>query len=409
MSTVAESVNPFAHLASAIGGPNPSGKYLRDDVAVIVEIQKARADILAERETWLGARRTEIRDLKDAVAAEVATGKMNSRYQGMLSEDRFNVSWGDVMSRCDRALAESKDLRLLVWLTEAYSYASGFPGAADGLTLTAALLKQYWSTIHPALGDLPESEYLDERRTWLQRFDDRGGGLPAIMRDTRLAQAAKPEEPEITLEHFIQAPNKRAGWPTAQQLDDAMRATPAEELATILAGIMRALSAADQFNAVARECLNDTSDFVRNLKSYLEQCRIVVAKYAPAIGDIPKDSLELQRAAAEPVLVSFQTRFIEVQRQIRGARCNRQEFLLEMEAADLCLAEGLYLLAIPILTKLVDTVDRRKLKEWEEPEIFTRLSACIDRCVNAAGDAAVASGVDALKQRTASLFPPETA
>lgn len=61
-----------------------------------------------------------------------------------------DADWQAVIDRCSRLLhSESKDLRIAVWLTEALGKTNGFGGLAQGCTLVARLLNQYWDSVHP--------------------------------------------------------------------------------------------------------------------------------------------------------------------------------------------------------------------------------------------------------------------
>ena len=80
--------------------------------------------------------------------------------QGEWVTDIKEADWAGVVRECSRLLSEqSKDLRLTVWLTEAMSNTRGFEGLADGYSLTAALIDQYWDSIHP----VPEDDDQEQR------------------------------------------------------------------------------------------------------------------------------------------------------------------------------------------------------------------------------------------------------
>lgn len=65
-----------------------------------------------------------------------------------------DADWQGVVDRCSRLLrSESKDLRIAMWLTEALGKTRGFSGLAQGCTLVARLLQQYWDFVHPQAED----------------------------------------------------------------------------------------------------------------------------------------------------------------------------------------------------------------------------------------------------------------
>src|SRR5438270_5850095 len=49
--------------------------------------------------------------------------------------------------------AESKDLQVAAWLTEAMLHIEGFAGLRQGLELCHGLLQNFWDTVYPPLDD----------------------------------------------------------------------------------------------------------------------------------------------------------------------------------------------------------------------------------------------------------------
>lgn len=85
--------------------------------------------------------------------------------QGDWVTERKQADWEFVASK-SKALLENqtKDIRLLTWLTEAWSHLYGFEGIQKGLSLSHQLLEQYWLIIHPEI----EDDDLDQRIGLLQ-------------------------------------------------------------------------------------------------------------------------------------------------------------------------------------------------------------------------------------------------
>ncbi|TWI13575.1 type VI secretion system protein TssA [Aerolutibacter ruishenii] len=74
--------------------------------------------------------------------------------QGEWVTDLKSADWPQVASRCGELLgAQSKDLQLAVWWTEAQSRLRGFAGLADGYRLVAGLCDGFWDTLHPQADD----------------------------------------------------------------------------------------------------------------------------------------------------------------------------------------------------------------------------------------------------------------
>ncbi|MET0270318.1 MAG: type VI secretion system ImpA family N-terminal domain-containing protein, partial [Sphingomonas sp.] len=58
--------------------------------------------------------------------------------------------WETVRDGATRLFAETKDLQVAAWLTEAWLRTDGFPGVAAGFALMAGLIERYWDDgLHP--------------------------------------------------------------------------------------------------------------------------------------------------------------------------------------------------------------------------------------------------------------------
>lgn len=69
------------------------------------------------------------------------------------------ADWPGVAAACTNLLStRTKDLRLAMWLTEAWAVQDGFKGLDKGLRLCSRLCEQYWATLHPQAdgGDFEE-------------------------------------------------------------------------------------------------------------------------------------------------------------------------------------------------------------------------------------------------------------
>lgn len=75
---------------------------------------------------------------------------------------------------------KSKDIRLLSWLTEAWSHLHGFSGIASGLELSQLALLNYWENIHPII----ENNDLDQRLGLLQGMINQ---LPTLIKQVPLS------------------------------------------------------------------------------------------------------------------------------------------------------------------------------------------------------------------------------
>lgn len=74
--------------------------------------------------------------------------------QGEWVTDLKSADWPLVARRCGELLgAQSKDLQLAVWWTEAQGRLRGFAGLADGYRLVAGLCDGFWDSLHPQIED----------------------------------------------------------------------------------------------------------------------------------------------------------------------------------------------------------------------------------------------------------------
>jgi len=61
--------------------------------------------------------------------------------------------WREVEKRAHALLERTRDIRIISYLTRAWTEIRGLPGYAQGLTLAADALERYWDPVHPRLND----------------------------------------------------------------------------------------------------------------------------------------------------------------------------------------------------------------------------------------------------------------
>lgn len=70
--------------------------------------------------------------------------------QGAWVTARKVADWPGVGRLCTELLTHrSKDLRLAMWLTEAWAMTRNYAGLADGLRLCTGLCQRHWDALHP--------------------------------------------------------------------------------------------------------------------------------------------------------------------------------------------------------------------------------------------------------------------
>ena len=105
--------------------------------------------------------------------------------QGEWVTEVKEADWRGVIRLCEALLAtQTKDLRVVGWLTEALGRAHGLAGLADGHALTAALCDAFWDDIHPQAED-GELEQRIGALDWLLAQTTR------LLRDVPLTASAK--------------------------------------------------------------------------------------------------------------------------------------------------------------------------------------------------------------------------
>lgn len=90
------------------------------------------------------------------------------------------ADWNFVANKSIELLTQkTKDIRLLTWLSEAWSHLYGFEGIAKSLELSCRMLEEYWLKIHPEI----EDDDLDQRLGLLQGLTTQ---LPSLIKKVSL-------------------------------------------------------------------------------------------------------------------------------------------------------------------------------------------------------------------------------
>lgn len=112
------------------------------------------------------------------------------------------ADWVFVSNTIKQLLVEkTKDIRLLVWLSEAWGNLYGYTGIGYSLELTHRMLDQYWDEIYPKIDD----DDLDQRLGILQGFVNQ---LPGLIKQVPLTNS-QPLYSLVDYENFLHQQNKR--------------------------------------------------------------------------------------------------------------------------------------------------------------------------------------------------------
>ncbi|HYG45362.1 MAG TPA: type VI secretion system protein TssA [Bordetella sp.] len=82
--------------------------------------------------------------------------------------------WREVEKLARGLLERTRDVRIMGYLTQAWTEVRGLPGYADGLTLIADTLDRYWDAVHPRLDSVGDNDPMP-RINALASLGDMGG------------------------------------------------------------------------------------------------------------------------------------------------------------------------------------------------------------------------------------------
>lgn len=217
--------------------------------------------------------------------------------------------WRKIQSLTSEAISkESKDLQLAVWLLEAVTHLDGFAGTASGLELVRKLLEEYWETLYPEIDDEDE-EPLSFRTGIIEWIC---GRLLGILQGLPLTT----ETGYSVLHYHVtqkSGDEKEAliadGWPSSEQFEEAMDATPLAELESNreeIEACLQELSALEKVTdkrfVQKREGSERTERLVSfsDLKEGIEECLWLVERAAKKKRPKPEPKTETPPQQAVP-------------------------------------------------------------------------------------------------------------
>lgn len=166
------------------------------------------------------------------------------------------ADWPGVAQTCETLLRErSKDLRLAMWLTEAWALTQGYAGLAGGLRLCTALCDRHWDALHPQPEDGDHEQRIGNLAWLLQRVvtlaDTRAITLGRqnqgySLRDLRLARQAVAQaerHPDDTVRASAASAN-------LEQIQRALKETPAPYLRATLEALHDSVAALQDLQTV---------------------------------------------------------------------------------------------------------------------------------------------------------------
>ncbi|HEY0802932.1 MAG TPA: type VI secretion system protein TssA [Steroidobacteraceae bacterium] len=192
-----------------------------------------------------------------------------------------DVDWREIRTHSLEALAQSKDLRLLVHLGAAELRLEGLSAYFDALVIAERWLKDFWEQVYPLVD---EDAIL--RRNALNGFADGMAALDALRRAPLVANRqlgiCSVRDCEIAAGRLTPAENEAAGLNTDQIRAIFSAATP-QEIQTLDSGLGRAqdaikgMSESMSANGGGSEAVPDFAP----LGSLLAKMRLAVKPYLP--------------------------------------------------------------------------------------------------------------------------------
>jgi type VI secretion system protein ImpA len=145
------------------------------------------------------------------------------------------ADWAAVQSRCEELLStRSKDLRLVMWFSEASTLNHGYAGLKQGLELCARVCERYWESLHPLAEDGDMEERVGNISWFLSRVSalstrcpvTRGRGGQFTLQQLQMARALQSSI-DRSADKSVQPP---ADAVTLDKFNRALRETPKEAL-----------------------------------------------------------------------------------------------------------------------------------------------------------------------------------
>jgi type VI secretion system protein ImpA len=212
------------------------------------------------------------------------------------------AGWRDVLQVGEAALAaQSKDVEIAAWMTEALVRREGLPGLAEGARLIAGLCEGFWDALHP----LPDEDGLEARSSPVEGLSGSGADGTVMQPLRRLPLFRRADSSSVGLYQWEQAEQISA---MDEERRNARYAAGAPELKTLeaearldrafLIGRGRETQAAMEawkaLEAVTEARFGSEAPSLRKVRQLLERMFEVIAK----LGGVPDES-EAAEAATD--------------------------------------------------------------------------------------------------------------
>jgi type VI secretion system protein ImpA len=254
-------------LLNPIPGDNPSGKTLRYD-GVYDKIREARRE-------------------EDVLP------------QGDWSREVKKADFPLVIKLASEALStKSKDLQLAAWLTEAVMFRDHIRGLQEGLDLLRGFMETFWDTLYPEIED-GDLEFRAGPLGWV------GSKLDVAVRRLPLTKSK--------FDYFKYQESRRVGYEadavsedraaarataiaekkcTAEEFDDAVRATGDAYYEKLSANLVAALGSLQSLETLSDEKFGREAPSYANLRTALEELQDFVSQYHKPVEEATEETAE---------------------------------------------------------------------------------------------------------------------
>lgn len=212
-------------------------------------------------------------------AARALEGTPEVQY-GSLRVAAVDPDWKGVKAATLELLAQSRDLRLAVWLTRALLALHGMAGAAEGFALIEGLLARHWDHVHPQLDVTDDFDPIARINVLLALVDASG-----FVRDVGKAPLVdSPRHGRLCLRDIEAAdsepdPNETGPRPTPAMIDAAFADAAFEAIAKVRDAISSAQSSLAHIDLRLTECIgHHRSVTLTALEKVLERASHAVAE-----------------------------------------------------------------------------------------------------------------------------------
>lgn len=368
---------------------------------------------------------------------------------------RVEPDWkGVIKIGLDALRSQTKDIQIAAYIAEALTWLSGLDGLRQGFRLFQALQDAFWPSLFPqfdsqtSLGDrLAPYEFMDEilpRAVYvaipltkaplaanynLQQFAAINQNAAEQELRNDLIRRTDPAFHQRLAAELAQCRSAFADWRTScARL--MVQPPPLDHLADVLDKLEAGLAEVQSVRpfpgppAVSpgpgESAAPEGAEHVAEA-ALVDQARAAQPPDGAISGDSRRDAgtgassgpraelagkVDLAAAASELAAAGRLEAAIELIDGARlSARCRRDRFIRQLELVELCLARGLFHVARPLLEELASEQEARKLEEWEDPALCSRVVIAAIACLRASRSEMDAERVPALLERLYRLDP----